>query len=174
MAYIATYQGKEHRVAIEETEAGNYKVRIGEELIEVDLIKARENIFSLLIENQSYEVDVDGIGRNLFSILIRGDHFDVEVEDEKVKKLAAKLGAGATGRQDIKSPMAGNVWKVMKKEGDRVEAGDVLIILEAMKMENEIKSPIAGIVTGMSAVEATGVGAGDPLCVIEPLEDTAR
>jgi oxaloacetate decarboxylase alpha subunit len=90
--------------------------------------------------------------------------------EEKKKKLAMKLSKGATGRQDIKSPMAGNVRQVMVKPGDKVAAGQVLLILEAMKMENEIKSPIEGIVGSVTAREGVAVASGDPLCVVEPWE----
>jgi biotin carboxyl carrier protein len=81
-----------------------------------------------------------------------------------------KLSRGASGRQDLKSPMAGNVRQVLAQPGDRVAAGQVLIILEAMKMENEIKSPIEGIVGSMTARIESAVAAGDPLCVVEPWE----
>jgi oxaloacetate decarboxylase alpha subunit len=90
--------------------------------------------------------------------------------EEKKKKLAMKLSKGASGRQDIKAPMAGNVRKVMVEPGNRVAAGQVLLILEAMKMENEIKSPIEGIVGSVTAREGVAVANGDPLCVVEPWE----
>jgi len=171
MAYIATFNEEEYPVKVEETEGGQYRVWIGDESYDVDFYKAQENIYSLIVENQSYEVDVDIVGEDQYSVLLKDDHFDIVVQEEKKKKLAEKLGAGASGRQDIKSPMAGNVWKVLKAEGDEVAAGDVLIILEAMKMENEIKSPIDGKVTSMTAVEGTAVSSGDPLCVVEPPEE---
>ncbi len=60
--------------------------------------------------------------------------------------------------------------QVLAQPGDRVAAGQVLIILEAMKMENEIKSPIEGIVGSMTARIESAVAAGDPLCVVEPWE----
>jgi biotin carboxyl carrier protein len=65
--------------------------------------------------------------------------------------------------------MSGNVRQVLVQSGDRVAAGQVLFILEAMKMENEIKSPIAGIVSAISARDGVPVAGGAPLCVVEPL-----
>ncbi len=67
--------------------------------------------------------------------------------------------------------MAGNIWKVQKKQGDRVKKGEVLLILEAMKMENEICSPIDGIVTSMNALENGSVAAGALLCLLDQSED---
>jgi biotin carboxyl carrier protein len=66
--------------------------------------------------------------------------------------------------------MAGNVRQVLAQPGDRVVAGQVIIILEAMKMENEIKSPIDGIVASLTARSGSTVANGDPLCVVEPWE----
>jgi len=108
--------------------------------------------------------------QDLFEVVIRGDHFEVEMVEEKKKKLAMKLARGVAGRQDLRSPMAGNVLQVMAQPGDRVSAGQVLLILEAMKMENEIKSPIEGIVSSVTARTGTAVATGDPLCVVEPWE----
>ncbi|MCK4509340.1 MAG: acetyl-CoA carboxylase biotin carboxyl carrier protein subunit, partial [Desulfuromonadales bacterium] len=85
-------------------------------------------------------------------------------------KLAEKLGAGASGRQEIKSPMAGSIWKLLKNQGDAVKEGEVLLILEAMKMENEIRSPIEGVVTSMDVEEGSTVSAGTRLCLVESAE----
>jgi len=90
--------------------------------------------------------------------------------EEKKKKLAMKMSKGATGRQDMKSPMAGNVRAVLVQPGDRVVAGQVVLILEAMKMQNELKSAIDGIVASVTAREGVAVAAGDPLLVVEPWE----
>jgi len=103
--------------------------------------------------------------------MIKGDHYEIEVVEERKKKLAMKLAAGASGRQDLKSPMAGNVRSILVQPGDSVTVGQVLLILEAMKMQNEIKSPIDGIVGSVSAREGVTVSMGDPLCVIDPLPE---
>ena len=94
---------------------------------------------------------------------------EIEVVEERKKKLALKMTAGASGRQDLKSPMAGNVRTVLVQPGDAVTAGQVLLILEAMKMQNEIKSPIDGVVGSVTAREGITVSLGDPLCVVDPL-----
>jgi pyruvate carboxylase subunit B len=64
--------------------------------------------------------------------------------------------------------MAGNVKKVLVREGEQVEAGQVLIILEAMKMENQVKAPVAGKIASMTASEGIPVAPGDLLCAVEP------
>ena len=171
MAYIATHQGKTIRVKVLETAPGLFRVSLGDQDYHVDYLEPQPNLLSLIIDGRSFEVDVDAPKlSDLFEVVIEGDHFEVEMVEEKKKKLAMKLSRGASGRQDLKSPMAGNVRQVLAQPGDRVAAGQVLIILEAMKMENEIKSPIDGIVGSMTARIGSAVAAGDPLCVVDVWE----
>jgi len=171
MAYIATHQGKTTRVKIVETAPDRFQVSLDDRDYHVDFLEPQPNLLSLIIDGRSFEVDVDACETSdLFEVVIKGDHFDVEMVEEKKKKLAMKLARGASGRQDLKSPMAGNVRQVLVQPGDRVAAGQVLLILEAMKMENEIKSPIAGVIGSVTARTGIKVAAGDPLCVVEPWE----
>lgn len=169
MAYIITHQGEEHNIRVEECRPGLYKVLLGGREFLVDYDEPQNNLLSLIIDGKSFEVDIDSSDNGeLYGVDIRGDHFLMEVVEEKKKKLAKKLSAGPTGRQEVKSPMAGNVFKIMVKEGDPVESGQVLLILEAMKMLNEIKAPLAGIVASLKAKEGVPVASNDLLCVVEP------
>ncbi len=169
MAYIVTHRGEEHNIRVEECQPGLYKLQLGDREFLVDYDEPRNNLLSLIIDGKSYEVDIETSDNGeLYGVDIRGDHFLMEVVEEKKKKLAKKLSAGLTGRQEVKSPMSGNVCKIMVKEGDRVECGQVLLILEAMKMMNEIKAPLAGIVVSLKANEGVPVASNDLLCVVEP------
>ncbi len=170
MAYIATFKDEDFRVKVEESKSGVYCVRINDEDYQVDCFKAQENIYSLIIDHQSYEVDVDEIDNDIYSVMLKDDHFDIQIIDEKKKKLAEKFTGGRGKRQEIKSPMAGNIWKLLKIPGDTVKEGEVLIILEAMKMENEIRSPIEGVVTSVEVEEGSTVSAGTRLCQVDPHE----
>ena len=171
MPYIATHQGRTTKVKIAEPKPGLYTVSLGDRDYQVDFLEPEPNIFSLLIDGRSFEVDVDkASGEDVFEVYLKGDLYEVEMVEEKKKKLAQKMAKGATGRQDLKSPMAGNVRQVLVQPGNRVAAGQVLLILEAMKMQNEIKSPIEGVVASVTAREGVAVSAGDPLCVVEPWE----
>lgn len=172
MTYIATYRGQITKIQVQEPEAGNFRVTLGDRDFDVDFLEPQKNILSLIIDGKSYEVDVDAAANSdTFGVMIKGDHYEIEVVEERKKKLAMKLAAGASGRQDLKSPMAGNVRSVLVSVGERVAAGQVLLILEAMKMQNEIKSPIAGILGSITAREGITVSMGDPLCVVEPIPD---
>lgn len=169
MTYIASYRGKDLRVQIQEQADGRFQVQIEDRIHLVDYLEPMPNLLSLLIDGRSFEVDVNTNGNpDAFEVVIEGDAYELEVVEEKKKKLALKLAKGAAGRQDLKSPMAGNVRAVLVKPGDSVQAGQPLLILEAMKMQNEIASPIDGVVASITAKEGVPVLAHDPLCVVEP------
>ena len=120
-----------------------------------------------------------------YNITVNGVSYEVEVEEIKDGVAAApraavpapKAAAPApkpaapkatapvvsAGDTTIEAPLPGNVWKVMVKEGQEVKEGDILIILEAMKMENEIYSPSNGTVAAVHVAEGASVNGGDPL-----------
>lgn len=85
-----------------------------------------------------------------------------EPKAEAPKKVAAK-----TGQEVIKAPMPGTILNINVKEGDNVKKGQVLLILEAMKMENEIVSPRDGKVVGIAVSKGTSVNTGDDMVIIE-------
>ena len=80
---------------------------------------------------------------------------------------AAPAAAPAAGETAVCAPMPGNMWKVKTSAGQAVKHGDVLFILEAMKMENEIFAPCDGTVASVSVVEGAAVDTGEVLCVIK-------
>ena len=171
MAYIVTYKGEERQIKVEECRPGLYKVLLDGTEYLVDYLEPQDNLLSLIIDGSSYEVDIDSaVNSDVCRVDIRGDHFELEVVEEKKKKLAKKLVTGLTGRQEIKAPMSGNVVRVMIKEGDPIEAGQTLLILEAMKMQNEIKAPVSGIVSLLNAKDGVPVVTNELLCVVGPAE----
>jgi biotin carboxyl carrier protein len=90
----------------------------------------------------------------------------VEVRDPRSFSRNRHAGIGH-GRQTISAPMPGKVVRVLVREGDIVQAGAGLIVVEAMKMQNEHKAPKAGTVIRLSVQEGGTVAAGEPLVVIE-------
>jgi biotin carboxyl carrier protein len=132
---------------------------------EASVIEVEPGIFSILIGGRSYESKVvpapDG-----YYVDLAGHRAVVEVRDPR--SAVRRHGAGvAEGRQNIAAPMPGKVVRVLVKEGDTVEQGCGLVVVEAMKMQNEMKAPRAGRIAQMNAREGSTVGAGDVLLVIE-------
>ncbi len=173
MAYTVTYRNTAHRVEVQEVIPDRYRVLLDGREIEVDLCEPQPQLLSLLVEGRSFEIDVDcASGSDMVGLMIRGDLYPVEVVDEKRKRPGGSAPHVARGPQDVRSPMAGHVRQVLVSEGDRVEAGAPLVILEAMKMQNEIRSPMDGRVEVVSVCAGVTVSAGDPLVVVAPAPET--
>jgi biotin carboxyl carrier protein len=123
-------------------------IRVGNRLFELDFESVSgQPVFSLILDGRSYESFVYP-GDEDWQVLLRGRQYQVKVEDEREKRLRAATGGGVaeTGEYHLKAPMPGLVISVPVSEGQSVEKGRVLVILESMKMQNELKSPRAGTV----------------------------
>ncbi len=107
-------------------------------------------VYSLLIDGRSYEAYVyQNEAADDWQVLIRGDLFTALVEDEREKRLRAAAGAasGSSAEYNLRAPMPGLVVAVPVAEGQTVQKGDILVVLESMKMQNELKCPREGNVT---------------------------
>lgn len=118
--------------------------------------------YSVLLGDRSFEVSL----ASNTEIIVNGKTFDVEIFDPR--EMRGRRGAGAgEGRQNIKAMMPGKVVRILVNAGDAVEAGQGVIVVEAMKMQNEMKSPKAGRVVEIKAKTDSNVAAGEVLMVIE-------
>ncbi len=144
MKYITTLDGKEYTIEIIDA----HHVAIDGRVQEVDFESiSGQPVFSLIVDGKSYESYVYETDEG-WQVLTRGRQYNLTVEDEREKRLRAAAGSGVaeSGEYHLKAPMPGLVVSIPVKEGDKVEKGQVLVILESMKMQNELKSPKAGIV----------------------------
>jgi acetyl/propionyl-CoA carboxylase alpha subunit len=157
---------KEYLIDITEDSQNIFTVKIDDEKHTVDFAQTGDNLYSIIIDGRSYDVDITEKGDS-FSVLSDGDHYDVEVLDEMKRLMKLRTSAGIEGRQVIEAQMPGMIWKVLVEEGQEVEAGQPLLILVAMKMENEIKAPKAGVVQELFVKPDQTVAAGDKLAVVE-------
>lgn len=117
--------------------------------------------YSVLIDGRSYDVVAAG-----GDIRVNGRAFHVEVFDPREMR-GRKNAAAGEGRQKIAAMMPGKVVRVLVQQGDAVEAGQGLVVVEAMKMQNEMKSPKAGRVIELRTRADATVAAGEVLMVIE-------
>jgi biotin carboxyl carrier protein len=102
-----------------------------------------------------------------FASIVRGRSYDVAVIDPKRLRSGQSSGTHHSGAAEIVSPMPGKIVRVLVKPGAHVEAGAGVIVVEAMKMQNEMKAPKAGVVVSINVEEGATVNAGDVLAVIE-------
>jgi biotin carboxyl carrier protein len=144
MKYIAEIDGMEFQVEI----VDEHHVRFGEETIEVDLAAVSgQSLYSLLMDGESYEGYVYP-DEDIWQVLLLGQFFSVRVTDEREKRLRTSERATATSVEfTLKAPMPGLIVGVPVEEGQQVEKGQILLILESMKMQNELRSPRPGKVS---------------------------
>lgn len=144
MKYITTIDEKEYAVEI----IDNSHVSVDGKIIEVDFESVRSQpVFSLIVDGKSYEAYVYE-GEEDLEVLVKGRLYHSKVEDERERRLRVASGGGVvvSGTYHLKAPMPGLVVSLSVEEGQKVKKGDVLLILESMKMQNELKSPRDGVV----------------------------
>ncbi len=129
------------------------------------ILQVEPGVYSVLLEKASYDVRVSSTAGK-YSVDLRGRNVAVEVIDPRSSVFAARSRSGE-GLISVKSPMPGKVVRVLVAPGDEVHAGQGLIVIEAMKMQNELKSPKAGRVVSIDARPAQPVAAGQVLAVVE-------
>ncbi len=166
MAYIAILDGEQVPVTMGKDDGGNTIVNIGEKQYTVDPRWTQDGLLSLIIDGRSYQVDIHSEKDN-HEVLIEGEHFEFELFDERKALLKKSAAMGAEGVQEIKSSMPGKIVKVLVAVDEEVEQGQGLVVVEAMKMENEIKSPKAGVVKKIGVEEGQAVESGALLVVVE-------
>ncbi len=166
MGYLAIIDGEQVPVAVERDREGTTRVSIGDRQYVVDSRWTQSDLLSLIIDGRSYQVDIH-TDKDLHKVLVQGEHFEFELFDERKALLKKSAALGAEGVQEIKTSMPGKIVKVLVAEGDAVEKGQGLVVVEAMKMENEIKSPKAGTVRKVGVEEGSAVESGALLIVVE-------
>jgi biotin carboxyl carrier protein len=144
MKYIATVENREFLVEI----IDDRHLSVNGKIYGVDFESVSgQPVFSLIVDGRSHESYVYQIDDN-WQVLLRGRLYPVIVEDEREKRLRAAAGGGVaeTGEFHLRAPMPGLVVTILVEEGQTVKKGQVLLILESMKMQNELKSPRDGTV----------------------------
>lgn len=165
--YVATLNGKEVAVTVEDREGGRFAVTVDGVERELDAAPVRPGTWSLLLDGRSYVVDLDDRARAT-ALIAENTETPVRLEDARRKRLAEAVGGAAGGGKElVRAPIAGKVVKVFVEVGDEVEAGQGLAVLEAMKMENEIKADRGG------RIEALHMGAGDSVETSQALVEIA-
>lgn len=157
----------EHQVKIIERVGGFFDINIDGREYVVDFSVAGDNVYSIIVNGRSFAMDINEKGDDFTILTDEGDTFEVEVLDEMKRLMKLRTHAGLEGRQVIEAQMPGYIWKLLVEPGQEVEAGQPLMILVAMKMENEIKAPKAGVVQEIFVALDQTVATGDKLAVVE-------
>jgi acetyl/propionyl-CoA carboxylase alpha subunit len=161
MKYVATTGEREILVEI----INDQQVEVDGVLYDIDFESVSENtVYSLLANNQSYDALVYE-GDDGWQVLLLGSQYIFQVEDERERRLRASLGGGIPENVDfhLKAPMPGLIVDLPVSDGQEVDKGDVLVILESMKMQNELKSPRSGKISRVRVKPGDSVEQKDTL-----------
>jgi biotin carboxyl carrier protein len=163
MNFEATADGRTFRVEVRAAQ-GRYQVSLDGRLLDVDFQETPGGFVSLLIAGRSYEA---GLVRRPggYTVVLPDDAIDVELAAAAAGAAPARKAAG--GRVELRAPMPGRIVKVMAAPGEDVTAGQGLVVMEAMKMENELRSPRPGRVKEIHVRERQTVETGALLAVVE-------
>jgi biotin carboxyl carrier protein len=168
MKFFATSEHKSYEFTIERHASGFTVIDSEGNRSEASLTKIENHRYSLLLNNESFIVNAEKTDKQ-YTTIIRGKQFELSIDDEKSKAwklLLEKSGAGSSDAT-LKAPMPGLVVKFLVEEGQAVEKGDPVLVLSAMKMENEIKASSAGIVSRIHCKENVAVEKNDILISFE-------
>jgi len=155
MKYITSIDGKEFSIEV----IDKHHIRLGEQVLEVDFESiGGQPVYSLIVDGKSYEAYIYS-EEDDWQVVLLGRQYPVRVEDEREKRLRSVGGSTVSESAEfhLKAPMPGMVVAIPIAEGERVENGQVLVILESMKMQNELKSPRGGTVHRIRVKPGDGV-----------------
>lgn len=164
MILDVTVNGHDYRVQLEKQEDGTWSCQVNGDQIAVDSANTAAGILSLLVAGESYEVVASPAQQQ---IAFGGDRYSVEVRDPRSWRSRRARAGIESGPKKVVAPMPGKVVRVIAQTGTEVESGAGVIVIEAMKMQNELKSPRKGRVAKVLAAEGAAVNAGDVLAIIE-------
>ncbi len=167
--YVALLDGgkREETVEVRQTGPGLYEVTVKDRLHVVDAFKHDYGTLSLVIDRASYSAMLDWRGTKV-NVRLRHSIVPLEILDEKKLRMRRAVGKFTVeGKQTVTSPMPGKVVKVLCRIGDEVKEGQGLVVVEAMKMENELKSPKDGKVVELHVKEGQAVEGNAKLCAVE-------
>jgi biotin carboxyl carrier protein len=130
-----------------------------------DVREIAPGAYSILLGARSFEVKIE-YGESCYSVIVDGRRYEIAVRDPR-RLSRGSTGLAAAGPLKLAAPMPGKVVRVMVEEGQAVASGQGLVVVEAMKMQNEIKSPKAGVVKAVHVRQGGSVSAGQALLVVE-------
>ena len=166
MTYDVTIDGKSYRVELKRGEQG-YACRVDGREVALESVSVEREVLWLLLGGRSYEVRREAEANGALHLMVRGRRYAAEVRDPRALRGRGAVAEAGAGPMRLVSPMPGKVVRVLKPEGAEVEAGEGVVVVEAMKMQNEIRSPRKGVVKKILAAAGVAVNAGEALAVVE-------
>lgn len=158
--------GGQSRIVELEHPAGRWRITLDGAPLDSDAVQIGPNVFSLLTDGHCYEVRVTPAPPGSLLLQCGLTEFIAEVSDPRSWRVRLHGLIEAEGHQKIVAPMPGKIIRVLVQVGDQVVVGQGLVVVEAMKMQNEVRSPKSGTVERLFAQENQPINAGDVLCEV--------
>jgi len=158
--------GAKKRVVDLDRDANSWRLALDGTRIDADVREVEPGVFSVLLRGESHEIRVTPQTDGALTLQTGNHEFVAEVVDPRAWRGGRHGGVEAEGRQQVLAPMPGKVVRVLVQRGDTVEAGQGLVVVEAMKMQNEVRSPKSGTVERLMAKEGQPVNAGEVLAIV--------
>jgi biotin carboxyl carrier protein len=165
MFYEVIVNGKSHRLELEKAATG-WECRLNGQPVNIDAVITRGDVLSLLVDGHAYEIKREQTATDLH-MWVGTTCFAVELRDPRSLRSRNKTGGDEKGPRKLLAAMPGRIVRLLVAENSEVEAGQGIVVVEAMKMQNEIKSPKKGIVKKISATPGAAVNPGDVLAIVE-------
>jgi biotin carboxyl carrier protein len=162
---IVQIDGKNYRLGLERTAAG-WRCQLDGRDVPVDAVLARPDVLSVVIEGKAYEIKRERTATDLH-LWVGGVRYAAELRDPRSLRSRKAVAGDDIGPRKLIAPMPGKVIRILLQEKAKVEAGQGILVMEAMKMQNEIKSPRRGMIQRILATEGANVNAGDVLAIVE-------
>jgi biotin carboxyl carrier protein len=133
--------------------------------LDADAVEVSPGVYSILLHGESFEVRIEKVGSELRAMAL-GREYKITIRDPREWKRNRGGATEAEGRQQVTAPMPGKVVRILVATGDQVQAGQGLMVVEAMKMQNEIRTPKSGKIERLSVTEGQTVNAGEVVAVV--------
>jgi biotin carboxyl carrier protein len=150
-----------------EKQGASYRISVDGRLMAADAVQVSGHTISILLDGQCFEIHVVPAPQGKLNLQMGAHEFTAEIQDPRALQGRNQRTLEAEGRQQIIAPMPGKVIRILVKAGDAVQAGQGMLVIEAMKMQNEIRSPKSGKVERLLASEGQNVSAGETLAWVE-------
>jgi biotin carboxyl carrier protein len=164
MIYEINIDGKDYRLELNRAD-GRWSCRLEGREIEVDAVLVQTDVLSLRIGNRSYEVKSESTKDDIH-LCVGGARLAAEVRDPRSWR-GRMRAVDSHGPKKLTAPMPGKIVRILVSQGEQVEAGAGVLVVEAMKMQNEIKSPKKGMIQRILVREGAAVNAGDVLAIVD-------
>jgi biotin carboxyl carrier protein len=172
MTYDVVVDGQLHRLELtqgEELTPGErmWHCKIDGKDVAVDAALTARDVLSVLVDGKAYEIKRERSLQGEIHMILGSARYAVEVRDPRSLRTRRGAAGAEAGPQKLTAPMPGKIVRIAVHSGEEVKAGQAVIVMEAMKMQNEMKSPKDGNVQKILTSEGSTVNAGDTLAIIE-------